>query len=231
MDSLLSDTDLANSPVVANNAMNRERGCAGPNSYRRDLGLNPIAFLTERLASHGSAAWLDICCGRARALVEAATHFSAADTGTTVDLVGIDLVPYFDPLPAGVTRPRLVDADVAAWEPGQRFDLITCVHGLHYLGDKLGIIARVCSWLAPDGLFLANLDLGNLLLHGAPNPRRFAQALRAAGLGYSATTHLVRCSGARTVVFPFVYLGADDSVGPNYTGQPAVGSWYAEARV
>jgi hypothetical protein len=28
------------------------------------------------------------------------------------------------------------------------------------------------------------------------------------------------------VVFPFRYLGADDTAGPNYTGQPAVDSYY-----
>jgi trans-aconitate methyltransferase len=45
------------------------------------------------------------------------------------------------------------------WEPGQACDLITCVHGLHYGGDKLAVLTRAASWLAPTGLLAADLDL------------------------------------------------------------------------
>jgi predicted TPR repeat methyltransferase len=57
---------------------------------------------------------------------------------------------------------RLVEASVTAWRPERTFDLITCVHGLHYVGDKLGLITRATSWLAKDGLFVASLDVHNL---------------------------------------------------------------------
>jgi hypothetical protein len=36
----------------------------------------------------------------------------------------------------------------------------------------------------------------------------------------------LRCNGPRNVAFNLRYLGADDRVGPNYTGQPAVASYY-----
>ena len=49
---------------------------------------------------------------------------------------------------------RLVEASLSAWRPDRSFDLITCVHGLHYVGDKLGLVARAASWLAEDGLFV-----------------------------------------------------------------------------
>ncbi len=39
------------------------------------------------------------------------------------------------------------------------FDLITCVHGLHYAGDKLAVLTRAVDWLTPGGLFAADLDL------------------------------------------------------------------------
>ena len=49
--------------------------------------------------------------------------------------------------------------------------------------------------------------------------------LRRAGLDYDARRHLIRCHGRREVGLPFAYLGADRA-GPNYTGQPAVHSYY-----
>jgi hypothetical protein len=51
-------------------------------------------------------------------------------------------------------------------ENSRCFDLITCVHGLHYVCDKLGLIARAASWLVEDGRFVANLALDNLRFSG-----------------------------------------------------------------
>jgi hypothetical protein len=73
--------------------------------------------------------------------------------------------------------------------------LITCVHGLHYIGDKLALRSR----------------------------------LRAAGFAYNPRRHQITCVGRRDVRLPYAYLGADDSAGPGYTGQPAVTSYYTEA--
>ena len=107
------------------------------------------------------------------------------------------------------------------------FDLITCVHGLHYIGDKLGLIARAASWLVDDGLFVASLDLHNLKIGDGHDPaRRVTSELRRAGLGYDRRRRLVSCRGRRAVNLPHRYLGADDQAGPNYTGQPAVDSYY-----
>lgn len=47
------------------------------------------------------------------------------------------------------------------------------------------------------------------------------------GNGYDARRRLVSCRGRASVDVPWVYLGADDRAGPNYTGQPAVTSVYA----
>ena len=73
---MLDDARLERSAVVANNAMNRERGLAGVNSYERELGFDP--------ATRAGEAWLDLCCGSGRALIQ------AARPGLT--LVGVDLV-------------------------------------------------------------------------------------------------------------------------------------------
>jgi hypothetical protein len=105
--------------------------------------------------------------------------------------------------------------------------LITCVHGLHYIGDKLGLLARAASWLAEEGLFIANLDLANLrTADGKPLARRVLPPLRRAGFTWDAHQRLLTCVGPRTVAWPFRYLGADDQSGANYTGQAAVNSFY-----
>ncbi|GAB3878462.1 class I SAM-dependent methyltransferase [Microbispora bryophytorum] len=215
---LLDDDALERSPVVANSDMNRERRLP---AYRRELGVDILALL------HGAdrvVRWLDLCCGTANALFEAAHAL-----GDRAEIVGVDLVGYF----AGPPRPprlRLVTASVTSWTPDAAFDLITCVHGLHYVGDKLGVIARAASWLTDDGLFAANLDVRSVRrADGTPAGRRLTADLRASGLVYDARNKRVSCRGRREIDLPWSYLGADDRAGPNYTGQGAVDSYYAVA--
>ncbi|WP_249037978.1 class I SAM-dependent methyltransferase [Actinoplanes italicus] len=202
---LLDDSALHSSSVVANNAMNRERQLTGVNSYARVLGFDPV----ER-AGNG---WLDLCCGSGRALIQAAGRIDPAR------LTGVDLVDAFAPAPPGLT---LVAAPIETWTPGRAFDLITCVHGLHYVGDKLAVLARVLKWLAPAGTFVADLDLASI----KPGGRRLTALLKAAGVGYDGRRKRITCVGPRDLGLPYRYLGADDRAGPNYTGQPVVNSYY-----
>jgi SAM-dependent methyltransferase len=113
------------------------------------------------------------------------------------------------------------------WEPELRFDLITCVHGLHYVGDKLGLIARACRWLTPDGQFIAHLDPHNLRhADGRDAARRGLQLLREHGLDFSPRRGVLRAKGCRDFTLSCHYLGADANAGPNRTGQDAVNSHY-----
>ncbi|PPK66896.1 methyltransferase family protein [Actinokineospora auranticolor] len=180
--------------MVANRDMNRERGLA---AYRRELGIE--------LPPAGS--WLDLCCGTGRALLEC-----ASDARVT----GVDLVA-----PPPHPRVEFHTASVLAWEPEEPYDLITCVHGLHYVGDKLAALTRIAAWLTPNGLFTANLDAASI---EAPRPVR--PLLRQAGFTYDSRRKRISLEGGRQVTFPLTYLGADDKAGPNYTGQPAVTSHY-----
>jgi SAM-dependent methyltransferase len=231
---LLDDRALERSWVVANRDMNRQRGLAGVNSYARELGFDPIAVLRDVLARASRhparpscpVAWLDLCCGEGRALAEAAARLAEDGLAEQVELVGVDLVDGFVPCRPGPAAPTLVAASVVDWEPRRAFDLVTCVHGLHYVGDKLGMLSRAVSWLTPDGLFVGDLDLRDVLLAGAPADRQFARLLRAQGVAYDAKRHRVRCTGRRELRLPLGYLGADDQAGPNYTGQPSVTSYY-----
>lgn len=223
---LLDDEALQRSSVVANNAMNRERGLDGVNSYARDLGFHPLDRLWPVVAEQGAAAWLDLCCGQARALTQAARQGPDG-----LELVGVDLVDHFDPQATGMHGLTLLTASIAQWEPGRTFDLITCVHGLHYVGDKLGVLARALTWLSAGGMFAAHLDLASIrLADGTPATRLIRRLLREAGVAYDARRRIVTRTGPAVLDLPLEYVGADDQAGPNYTGQPAVDSYYRPLR-
>lgn len=222
---LKESRELLNSPVVANCRMNRERELCGGNSYTRDLGFDPVAWLTSRLEATDSVRWLDLCCGRGRALIEAGRKF--ADSGSEIEITGVDLVGMFDAPDSG--NVNLVESSLENWEPDQKFELITCVHGLHYVGDKLGVIARAVSWLTDTGLFAAHLDPKNLRHSGYRDfGRVVTKALRESGLEFNAPRRIVRSDGHSQLNWPWQYVGADDEAGPNFTGQPAVNSWYSD---
>jgi SAM-dependent methyltransferase len=234
---LLSDAALAESAVVANCAMNRERGLAGVNSYARELGFNPVDVLAAAVAgsNHDAAAagpgpaWLDLCCGSGRAVIEAARQLRATPLARPAVLIGVDLVDAFacqdEPLP-GL---ELTCGSVLTYEPARAFDLITCVHGLHYTGDKLAIVARAASWLTPAGRLVADLDLTSIRLpDGRPAGRPLAARLRAAGFSYNARLYRLTCTGQKQADLPYAFLGSDDRAGGGYTGQPAVQSYYRE---
>lgn len=213
-DRLLDDAALTTSPVVANRDMNRERQLAGVNSYTRELGFNPVDVLAGMPGD--DVAWLDLCCGSGRALTQAAAHSGR------FTLVGVDLIDTF---PA--TGPTFVCASITEWTPDRAFDLVTCVHGLHYVGDKLAALSRIASWLTTTGRFVADLDLASIrLADGSPAGRRLPNLLRANGFTYDPRTHRIGRTGPANVDLPYVYLGADDRAGANYTGQPAVHSYY-----
>jgi SAM-dependent methyltransferase len=196
--------------VVANRAMNRERRLAGRDGYSRVLGFDVLSLPS-------GARWLDLCCGSGRALLD------AAEARPDLDITGVDLVGYF----AAAGPVRFETASITTWEPAGRFDLVTCVHGLHYVGDKLGALLRAASWLAGGGVFVANFDVAGIEAPGGP--RRVLRALREAGFAYDSRAHRIRRDGPFAGSLPFRYLGADDRAGPNYTGQPAVRSYYESA--
>jgi SAM-dependent methyltransferase len=226
MPTLLDDKSLERSEVVANAAMNRERGLEGVNSYARDLGFNPLDALRGCLEAQVEAAWLDICCGTGKALVQAAEQIESHGLSGRVRLVGVDLVPMFHPYPSQWRHLSLHEASLSGWRPEGRFDLITSVHGLHYVGDKLGLLQRAASWLTPNGLFTGHLDLANIRIAGTDGPRALLKLLREASFEYDRRRHIVSRVGGQVVSFPVKYLGADDTAGPNFSGQPAVLSHY-----
>jgi SAM-dependent methyltransferase len=226
MTRLLDDEALAKSSVVANCTMNRERSLSGSNGYGRELGIDVMAELTTRAETATPVRWLDVCCGSGRAPAEAAGLLAERGLTAQAEITGLDLVDHFVP---GDFPPflRLISGSVTEWIPDVRFDLITCVHGLHYVGDKLGVLSRIASWLTGDGLFVANFDTRSVLRpDGTPAGRRLTAQLRAQGFTYDSARRRISRRGGAQIRFPYRYLGADDQAGPNYTGQPAVTSSY-----
>lgn len=219
---MLSDEELSQSPVVANCRMNRERSLYGSNGYARDLKYDPLVVLREAVRRHGEAAWLDLCCGTATAIVEATDV--AERERLPIEITGVDLAGLF--VSHSSAQLKLHQADLGRWRPNRQFDLITCVHGLHYIGDKLGLIERAASWLLPDGRFTAHLDMANVRLQDGRSGRVVAQALRRLGFQYSFRNRILELRTVCPGTLGYRYLGADDAAGPNYTGQPAVHSWY-----
>lgn len=232
---LKDNAELKDSSVVANAAMNRERNLQGINSYSKDLDFDILAFLKPgALPSLGPdplrqpVRWLDLCCGTGKALLQA-TNILLEEGFDQFSITGIDLVPMYNLKPL-TSNLALTWADLSDWKPAEseKFDLITCVHGLHYIGDKLDLIRRAVSWLKPDGVFRANLDIKNLR-RGIESSKTIPSRVfrRKKGVGYDQETHILSCDGHQDITFPqFTYLGADDQAGPNYTLQPAVNSHY-----
>lgn len=224
---LLDDERLEQSCVVANNRMNRERNALGTNGYEVELGFDPIQFLIERHQTNGTASWLDLCCGRGRALIEAGAVIRSAGRASGTRITGIDLVDMFDAVPDDLAIVDLKVASLHDWNTENQFDLITCVHGLHYIGDKLGLITRASMWARAEGVFYANLDLANLR---SVTGQEFATAFADAGMSYDPQKHLLQFRRDElkqtSRIFSWQYLGANDQAGPNYTGQEAVCSVY-----
>lgn len=229
---LLSSTELESSPVVANCYMNRERDLLGTNGYEFELGFEPFTWLRNRLAMQRVVRWLDLCCGTGKAVIQAARMIDLADGigsadggGGSIQITGVDLVGMF--MPHSSDCLKLVQGSVFDYAPAERFDLVTCVHGLHYLGDKLRAVGLAASWLVSDGLFAANLDARNLCLSERSKGHcKIVRWLRDEGFEYSPRKHLLQRNGHTNLNAPFRYLGADDSAGPNYTKQPVVTSFY-----
>lgn len=223
---LLFTDELHRSWVVANSLMNRARNCSGSNGYERELGFDPTDFLLDRLVDRPTVAWLDLGCGTGRALVQCATRLTTRVPAKRFRVFGVDLVDAFEPIPETIENVHFHVGALPGWETDERFDLVTCVHGLHYVGDKLAALTAIAHWLVPDGLFVANFASESLKSpDGKPLGRAVTASLRKNGFIWDGRRRVSR-TGTAAVVFPFRYLGADDTAGPNYTGQPAVDSYY-----
>jgi len=206
--------------------MNRKRKATGINSYEKDIQFHPISFLERRIKQQ-NIRWLDLCCGEGNALIETARYFQAKKGNLPIELTGIDLVDYFGDRTELSQQLTLQVLNLSEWLPQKKYDLITCVHGLHYIGDKLGLILKAATALKPAGLFIGNLDLRNIKVTDHPNSSKLLKSyFDHQKINYKARTKLLKIEGSKTIESQFDYLGADDKAGPNYTRMEVVNSFY-----
>jgi SAM-dependent methyltransferase len=134
----------------------------------------------------------------------------------------VDLVGLFADGGDDFPHLHLIESPVGECVLEGQFELITCVHGLHYLGDKLGILAQYAALLSETGRLVGHLDLNNI--QGIER-RGLLALLRKYGWRYDARRHLIEGT-VRSQPLPLRYLGAQDFDAPNFTGQPGVNSFY-----
>lgn len=224
---LLTEEQLIWSPIVANNSMNRKRGASGVNSYEHELGFKPEIYLDARLEQQKCVKWLDLCCGEGNALLQYAAGALKKGSQENVLLLGIDLVDYFQPLPPDISCLKFQTGSLINWNANDQYDLVTCVHGLHYIGDKLKVLAAALKAVSKSGILVANLDINSIKIEGNKKQEYLKKLFRKHNIEYNVRRKLLCCEGSRDVSFNLVYKGADDKAGPNYTGQGAVDSYYA----
>lgn len=223
---LLAEEVLINSAVVANNRMNRLRGFCGVNSYVKDLHHNILETILAYAKRHEKVHWLDVGCGVGKALIEANLFFATQYPSIALYIEGIDLVDMFLPLPTSAENLRFLSLPIHTWEATQCYELITAVHSFHYFGDKLGILTNLLGALSEDGLFIGHVDLSSIFVEGISQEKELASCLRQANISYHKRTKILICNGQKNITFPYIFLGASDKTGVNYTGQEAVSAYY-----
>lgn len=223
---LLTEEQLIWSPVVANNRMNRKRQASGVNSYEQDLSFMPEVYLNRCLEQQGYVKWLDLCCGEGNALLQYAKAVTAEGRADCVTLTGIDLVDQFQPIPPFMHCLQFKTGSLVNWAYEEQYDLITCVHGFHYIGDKLKALANSLRAISNTGTMIANLDINSIKIAGDNSEQYLKKVFRENDMAYNARKKVLQCTGPRNIDFGLVYKGANDKAGPNYTGQDAVDSYY-----
>jgi len=218
--------ELEWSSIVANNSMNRERKAIGINSYEKDIYLNPVEFINARLPK-GNVSWMDLCCGQGNALIEVAKLFSGKKLENNLSMQGVDLVDFFNDYEEYKDFLLLKKMNLEDWIPEEDYDLITIVHGLHYIGDKLNLLKKAMESLKKKGILIANLDLNNIKINGKEDSLSLIKRyFKKENLNYNSRRKILKIEGKRSLDIPFKYIGANDEAGPNYSGQNSVDSVY-----
>ncbi len=226
---LLSEEELIWSPIVANCNMNRERKASGTNSYEQEIKFKPGYFLKECIHKFGTVKWLDICCGQGNALLQSALFLEKEGLQNKAALLGVDLVDFFTAIPSSIFCLKFDLSPLLKWQTTEQYDLITCIHGLHYVGDKLQVLEKYLSCLSQNGRFIANLDLKSIHIEGLNTSTFLKSSFEENGIHYNPKSKMIECTGKKEIRFGLQYLGANDKAGPNYTGQEAVDSYYITA--
>lgn len=226
---LKDDKSLEYSSTVANNKMNRQRQLIGINSYEEDLQYDIVAFLEAKFIQvNRPIRWLDVCCGEGRALLQASQLFATFIEEERLKITGLDLVNYFHPKLQQVEGVDLYVSPINTWQTSHSFDLITVVHGFHYIGDKLATFCKLGLLMEEKGLLLANFDTESIAIKNIGQSHfDLKKALKLQGIYYDNQNKILRCEGSKNLNFPLLYQGGDDTNYTTYTGMKGVKSYYS----
>jgi predicted TPR repeat methyltransferase len=67
-------------------------------------------------------------------------------------------VDQFQQIPPFVNCLQFQISPLVNWTNNDRYDLITCVHGLHYVGDKLKVLSTGLKAIGDHGMLIANQE-------------------------------------------------------------------------
>lgn len=223
---LLNEKELIWSTTVVNNRMNRGRQAFGVNSYEKEIGINIADYIIQHLRPNKTFRWLDACCGEGNALLQVAAYLKENNLQENVSLIGVDLIDFFNEGAEVYDFVRFETQSLVDWTPEGSYDLITCIHGLHYIGDKLCVIKNLINALSEEGMFFASLDIKNIEIAGIEEKNLVKQLFQPQNITLNKKKNLLLAKGGQKIQLSPTYLGAKDNIGPNYTGQPAVLSIY-----
>jgi trans-aconitate 2-methyltransferase len=120
-----------------------------PGQYLRyaDDRARPFADLLARVPTRRPAIVVDLGCGPGTLTTRLAERWPEAI------VVGVDSSPDMIAAAHGRStgRLRFEQGDVRTWEPDAPVDVIVANALLHWVPDRLDLIARFADWLAPDG--------------------------------------------------------------------------------
>lgn len=116
---------------------------------------NPIGAATVRTVGvRPGERVLDVCCGAGASALPAAVAAGPEGAVDAVDLAGALLERGRRLADAeGLTNLRFIRADVTRWEPGVRYDVAVCVHGVFFLPDMDAAVKRLIGLVRPGGRF------------------------------------------------------------------------------
>ncbi|MFE9918169.1 class I SAM-dependent methyltransferase [Micromonospora sp. NPDC005553] len=133
-------------------------------------GNPPNPYLAQETAGLAPGTALDAGCGAGAEAIWLASHgwqLTAADISADALARAADRATA-----SGQTESiRWVEADLTAWEPGMRFDLVT-THYAHPAMPQLAFYQRISDWVAPGGtlLIVGHLHTGHGHGHGHQHP-------------------------------------------------------------
>jgi trans-aconitate methyltransferase len=91
---------------------------------------------------------LDLCCGSGAAACYLAEHFSSAVTGLDINASQIERARH---RAQGSSRLQFLQADVSAWRPDRRYDLVFALDSLTLIADLPGLFGSCRAALRPGG--------------------------------------------------------------------------------